>query len=61
MLVDPNHPFFRKLWVRILCVVFPFGWAIMEMMNGQIFWAILFAAAGAVLVHALFIVGPDKR
>ncbi len=60
MLVDPNHPFFRKLWVRILCVVFPFAWAIFEMMNGNLFWAILFGAAGAVLFNALIMRGPDK-
>lgn len=61
MLVDPNHPFFLKLWVRILCVALPFGWAMFEMANGNLFWAIVFGAAGAVLFHALIMRGPDKR
>lgn len=61
MLVDPNHPFFRKAWVRILCVVLPFAWAAFELMGGNLFWALLFAAAGAVLFHALIMRGPDKH
>ncbi|NHF73398.1 hypothetical protein [Paracoccus xiamenensis] len=61
MLVDPNHPFFRPLWVRILCVAFPFGWAMFEMGTGNVFWAILFGAAGAVLFNALILRGPDDR
>lgn len=61
MLVDPNHPFFRKLWVRILSVAFPFGWSIFEFSTGNIFWAILFAGAGALLFEALIMRGPDQR
>lgn len=61
MIVDPNHPFFRPLWVRILCVAFPFGWSIFEFSTGNLFWAILFAVAGAVLFNALILRGPDKR
>ncbi|MDO5642905.1 MAG: hypothetical protein Q4G26_11055 [Paracoccus sp. (in: a-proteobacteria)] len=60
MLVDPNHPFFRKAWVRILCVVLPFLWALVELSQGSPFWALLFAGAGAVLFHALILRGPDR-
>ena len=61
MLVDPNHPFFRRLWVRLLCVALPFLWSIFEFSTGNLFWALPFAAAGAVLFHALILRGPDDR
>lgn len=54
-LVDPNAPFFRPLWVRVLCVVLPLIWAGIELYNGSIFWAILFAVAGIYLAVELFI------
>jgi hypothetical protein len=55
MLVDPNAPFFRAAWVRVLCVVLPFLWAGMELWHGNAFWAILFGAAGIYLGLALFV------
>ena len=45
MLVDPNAPFFRPLWVRVLCVILPLIWAVVELRSGAVFWAILFGAA----------------
>ncbi|KGJ03097.1 hypothetical protein SAMN04487972_11073 [Paracoccus halophilus] len=55
MLVDPHHPFFRPLWVRVLCVLLPLLWAGFEASTGAIFWAILFGAAGLYLFVALFV------
>ena len=55
MLVDPNAPFFRHLWVRVLCVVLPLLWAGFEFWNGSPLWAFLFAAAGLYLGLELFI------
>lgn len=55
MLVDPNAPFFRPLWVRVLCVVLPLLWAGVELSSGAVFWAILFGAAGVYLAFELFI------
>ncbi|WBU52485.1 hypothetical protein [Paracoccus sp. SCSIO 75233] len=60
MLVDPNHPFFRRKWVRIACVVAPAGWAVLELATGNPFWAIVFGAAAAALFHALILNGPDR-
>ena len=59
MQVDPNHPFFRPLWVRILCVVLTLGWALFELSTGSVFWAILFGAAGIYLFVALFVIRKD--
>ncbi|MBM3603757.1 MAG: hypothetical protein FJX25_03140 [Alphaproteobacteria bacterium] len=55
MLVDPNAPFFRALWVRVLCVLLPLAWAVFELWSGSPFWAILFGAAGIYLGLALFV------
>ncbi|SDD20856.1 hypothetical protein SAMN05421538_101106 [Paracoccus isoporae] len=60
MLVDPNNPFFRKLWVRILCVVLPLAWAGVEFANGAVAWGMVFAAAGAYLFAVLILRGPDR-
>ena len=54
MLVDPNAPFFRPLWVRILCVVVPLLWAGVELWTGSPFWAFLSGAAGLYLAYELF-------
>ncbi len=55
MLIDPQNPFFRPLWVRILCVILPLGWAGVEFFNGATFWGTLFLAGGVYLFLALFI------
>lgn len=55
MLIDPNAPFFRRLWVRLLCVVLPLIWAGVEISTGNPFWAILFGAAGFYLGFELFV------
>lgn len=55
MLVDPNSPFFKALWVRVLCVTLPLIWAGVELYNGNPFWAILFGAAGLYLGYQLFV------
>ena len=60
MLVDPHHPFFRALWVRILSVVLPLGWALFEASTGAIFWAILFGAAWIYQFVALFVIRKDE-
>ena len=55
MLVDPNAPFFRPLWVRILCVAVPLAWAGGEIYTGSPFWALLSGAAGIYLAWELFV------
>ncbi|MFD1880548.1 hypothetical protein [Paracoccus pacificus] len=55
MAIDPNHPFFRPLWVRILTVAAPAAWAGFELYNGATMWAAAFAAAAAYAFYALFL------
>lgn len=58
--LDPNHPMFRRAWVRCLTVLLPLGWGVVEMMTGNPRWALLFAAAGAYAFWALILQGPDR-
>ncbi|NLR96859.1 hypothetical protein HGP17_08415 [Rhizobium sp. P38BS-XIX] len=46
-LIDPSHPLYKPLWVRILIVAVCFGWAGVETLGGQPFWAMLSGALGA--------------
>jgi hypothetical protein len=52
-LIDPNHPVYRPLWVRILIVAVCFSWALMETTRGDPFWAVLAAGAGAYSIYML--------
>lgn len=55
MLIDPNHPFFRPLWVRVLTVALPLAWAGFEASSGAYAWAVMFGAAGLYALWALFL------
>lgn len=45
-LIDPSHPFYRPLWRRILIVAVCLGWAAVEALTREPFWAILVGAVG---------------
>ncbi|ACM35032.1 MULTISPECIES: hypothetical protein [Rhizobium/Agrobacterium group] len=44
--LDPHHPFFKPLWVRILVVLVPLVWAGIELYNGSQTWAMISLALG---------------
>lgn len=46
-LLDPDHPMFRRAWVRWVTVLFPGLWAIFELATGNPGWALVFGAASA--------------
>ncbi|MCO5734722.1 hypothetical protein [Rhizobium sp. SSA_523] len=54
-LIDPTHPFFKPLWRRILTVVLPAVWGLVELSNNAIGWAIIFLAASAYAAYELLI------
>jgi hypothetical protein len=56
---DPQHPWFKPLWVRILMIAICFGWALMEFTTKSTLWGIAFAAAGAYLVWQFFFVEQE--
>ncbi len=58
---DVQSPVFRPLWLRGAIVALCLGWALFELAGGNVFWAILFGAAGIYLFHQFFVVfDPDK-
>lgn len=54
-LLDPDHPMFRRAWVRWATVLVPGLWALMELASGNPGWAILFGAAAAYAAWELFL------
>jgi hypothetical protein len=53
-LIDPNHPTYRRLWVRIAIVVVCVGWGIFEFVGGgDPFWGVLALGAGAYSFYML--------
>jgi hypothetical protein len=57
--IDPAHPMYRPLWVRLLIVGFSFGWALVELANGAAVWASLFAGIGAYAGWVLLVRWKD--
>lgn len=53
--LDPQHPFFKPLWRRILTVVAPVAWGLVEFSNGEAGWAIVFIGAAAYAGYELFL------
>jgi hypothetical protein len=57
--LDPNHPFFKPVWVRWVTAILPLAWAVFEVVSGNPGWAILFGATGAYAFWVLIVKGPD--
>ncbi|MEX2691660.1 hypothetical protein [Rhizobium mongolense] len=53
-LIDPNHPAYRRVWVRALIVGLCLGWAALEFITGDPFWGVLSAGAGVYAFYMLF-------
>lgn len=61
-ILDPQHPFFKPVWRRVLTVVVPAAWALVELSNGATGWAVLFFAAAGYAAYQLFVVyKPDAQ
>ena len=54
-LIDPTHPIYKPLWVRILIVAVCFGWSAVETLGSQPFWAMLSGALGAYAAWMLLL------
>jgi hypothetical protein len=54
-LIDPNHPFYRPLWIRIAIVAVCLGWAIVEASTREPFWAIIVGALGIYSAYKLLL------
>ncbi len=62
---DLQQPFYKPLWIRIVITVLCLGWAVIEILGGNVFWAMLFGAMGLYCAHQFFIAfdpkEPEKR
>ncbi|MDX3927184.1 MAG: hypothetical protein QHC90_15455 [Shinella sp.] len=60
--IDPDHPFYRPLWIRLLLVGFCSAWTAFEFYNGEQMWGTIFlvVAAYAFAQLLLFYKPSDK-
>ena len=59
-LFDPEHPFFAPAWRRAVIVAVCLGWALIELLTGAVFWAILFGSLGIWCLYEFFL-SPKAR
>jgi hypothetical protein len=57
--LDPDHPWLRPLWVRILVVVLACGWAVLEFVTGSPLWAMIFLGLGGYAAW-VFLLDPGR-
>lgn len=53
--IDPDHPFYRPLWVRLLLVGFCAVWTAVEFYQEEGFWGMIFLAMTAYAASVLLI------
>lgn len=53
--IDPDHPFYRPLWIRLLIVLFCAVWTVVEFLGEQPLWGMIFLAVTAYASAALLI------
>ncbi|OBZ92483.1 hypothetical protein ADU59_25815 [Pararhizobium polonicum] len=58
--IDPDHPFYRPLWVRLLIVVLCTLWTAVEFWNGASTWGMIFLAVSAYTACVLLIFFKPK-
>ena len=60
-LFNLRSPFFLAPWRRVAVVVATLGWALVELVTGSLFWAMLFGGMGAYAGYEFFIVFDPKN
>ncbi|MBB5534368.1 hypothetical protein JNB71_05790 [Rhizobium herbae] len=58
--IDPDHPFYRPLWVRLLIVGFCAAWTAFEFWHGENTWGMIFLAVTAYTGCVLIIFFKPK-
>ncbi|MFV2001526.1 MAG: DUF3329 domain-containing protein [Paracoccaceae bacterium] len=58
--LDPNDPFFRPLWIRVVVLVILLGWSAYEFATATPFWGVLFLAVGVWFYWVFFVARTGK-
>jgi hypothetical protein len=58
--IDPDHPFYKPLWVRLLIVALCCVWTAVEFWNGADTWGMIFLAVSAYTACVLIIFFKPK-
>ncbi|HTO33869.1 MAG TPA: hypothetical protein VL202_22245 [Pararhizobium sp.] len=58
--IDPDHPFYRPLWVRLLIVISCSAWTAVEFYNGENTWGMIFLAVSTYTACVLIIFFKPK-
>jgi hypothetical protein len=58
---DLQQAFYKPLWIRILITGLCLSWTSVEILGGNVFWAILFGAVGVYCAHQFFIAFNPKE
>lgn len=59
--IDPDHPFYKPLWRRILIVAICFFWTGIEFWFGETTWGMIFLAVAAYVACVLLIFFKPKE
>ena len=58
--IDPDHPFYRPLWVRLFIVVLCSGWTAFEFFQNETTWGMIFLAISTYTACVLLIFFKPK-
>lgn len=59
--IEPEHPIYRPLWVRLLIVFVLIGWSAMELTHDAPFWGVIAGGVGLFAAYELFWRYPEHR
>lgn len=59
--LDLRHPFFNSLWRRIVLVCLLAVWAVIEILYGNPYWALLAGGLGAYVAYVFFAVSDPSK
>ena len=52
--IEPEHPIYRPLWVRLLIVCSLAVWSVVELTHGSPFWGTIAGGVGLFAAYELF-------
>ncbi|WEZ82847.1 hypothetical protein P6U16_17940 [Rhizobium sp. 32-5/1] len=59
-LIDPDHPFYRPLWIRLLIIALCAFWTAVEFRNSENTWGMIFLAVTTYTACTLLIFFKPK-